>query len=273
MKTCVPGFLDTAAADLLSGRPRIVGFSTVFQQNIASLVLAKRLKELDPSLTIIFGGDNCDGPMGVALHASFPWVDIVVRGEGEHVLVALAEDLLNGRSIRPQPGLCYRERGQDVVIPQEEAPRLVMADVPAPVYDDYFERLEKSPLRSELRSQVALLFESSRGCWWGEKSHCTFCGLNHATMKFRSKPPERVLEELRGLAERYKVLDFVAVDDIIDMNHVRELLPLLRDADCDFRLFYEVKANLTRAHLQALKDAGVSRIEPGIESLSIRFSA
>ena len=112
MKTCVPGFLDTAAADLLSGRPRIVGFSTVFQQNIASLVLAKRLKELDPSLTIIFGGDNCDGPMGVALHASFPWVDIVVRGEGEHVLVALAEDLLNGRSIRPQPGLCYRERGQ-----------------------------------------------------------------------------------------------------------------------------------------------------------------
>ena len=51
-------------------------------------------------------------------------------------------------------------------------------------------------------------------------------------MKFRSKPPERVLEELRGLAERYKVLDFVAVDDIIDMNHVRELLPLLRDADC-----------------------------------------
>ena len=85
MKRFVPEFLTAAADELLAGKPRIVGFSTVFQQNVASLVLAKILKARDPSLTIVFGGGNCDGPMGAALHECFPWIDVVVRGEGERV--------------------------------------------------------------------------------------------------------------------------------------------------------------------------------------------
>jgi hypothetical protein len=68
MKALVPEFLEAAANELLAAAPRVVGFSTVFQQNIPSLVLAKILKAKDPSLTIVFGGDNCDGPMGAALH-------------------------------------------------------------------------------------------------------------------------------------------------------------------------------------------------------------
>ena len=66
MKRFVPEFLTAAADELLAGKPRIVGFSTVFQQNVASLVLAKILKARDPSLKIVFGGGNCDGPMGAA---------------------------------------------------------------------------------------------------------------------------------------------------------------------------------------------------------------
>ena len=42
--------------------------------------------------------------------------------------------------------------------------------------------------------------ETARGCWWGERQHCTFCGLNGATMAFRSKTPERVLVGDRGAA-------------------------------------------------------------------------
>ena len=46
-----------------------------------------------------------------------------------------------------------------------------------------------------------LLFETSRGCWWGAKSHCTFCGLNGETMAFRSKSPRRALDELEQLGD------------------------------------------------------------------------
>src|SRR5262249_27488766 len=112
MRSLVPEFLEAAADELLAGSPRIIGFSSVFQQNVPSLVLAKILKMRDPSLTIVFGGDNCDGPMGAALHECFPWVDVVVRGEGEQVLVEIAKDIMAGRSVRPQPGLLHRVAGR-----------------------------------------------------------------------------------------------------------------------------------------------------------------
>src|SRR5262249_16220836 len=137
-----------------------------------------------------------------------------------------------------------------------------------PIYDDFFDRLSHSPLRAELWPEVAILFESSRGCWWGDKSHCTFCGLNSATMMFRSKPATRVFEEIMSLATRYGILDFVVVDDIIDLKHIRELLPLLSTADCDLHIFYETKANLKKEQLRAFYEAGVTAIQPGIESLS-----
>jgi len=42
-------------------------------------------------------------------------------------------------------------------------------------------------------------------------------------MPFRRKPPARVVEEILGFAAQYKILDFVAVDDIIDRGHIRDL--------------------------------------------------
>lgn len=268
MKRVVPEFLAAAADELLAGKPRIIGFSTVFQQNVASLVLAKILKSRDPSLTIVFGGGNCDGAMGAALHECFPWIDVVVRGEGERVFPEVVLDVLAGRAIRPQPGLCYRVEGRSVAVPQENKPQVPMDEVPTPIYDEFFERLERSPLREELWPEVAILFESSRGCWWGAKSHCTFCGLNGSLMPFRKKPTARVVDEILGFAAQYKILDFVAVDDIIDLGHIRDLLPQLRSARCDLEIFYETKANLNKDQLRTFYSSGVHAIQPGIESLS-----
>jgi ribosomal peptide maturation radical SAM protein 1 len=268
MRTLVPEFLEAAADELLAGMPRVVGFSSVFQQNIASLVLAKILKGRNPSLKIVFGGGNCDAQMGQTIHECFPWVDFVIRGEGERVFVEVVRDVLEGRPIRPQAGLCYRVDGLSIAVPQPGEPQVPMDEVPTPTYDDYFERLARTPLRSELWPEVAVLFESSRGCWWGAKSHCTFCGLNNSLMRFRSKPASRVAEEILNMAARYRVLDFVAVDDIIDLRHISELFPLLRASEADLAFFYETKANLTKDQLRAFSAAGVNAIQPGIESLS-----
>jgi ribosomal peptide maturation radical SAM protein 1 len=268
MRSFVPEFLEVAADELLAGLPHVVGFSTVFQQNVASLVLAKLLKLRNPSVKIVFGGGNCDGQMGRAIHECFPWIDFVIRGEGERVLVDLVRNVLAGQPIRPQSGLCYRADGRAFAVPQNSEPQVPMEEVPQPTYDDYFDRLARTPLRSELWPEVAILFESSRGCWWGAKSHCTFCGLNGSLMAFRSKPAPRVAEEILSMAARYHVLDFVAVDDIIDLRHIRELFPLLRTSGTDLSLFYETKANLTKDQLRAFFSAGVTTIQPGIESLS-----
>jgi len=267
MRGLVPGFLARAADEVLAAGPRVVGFTSSFSQNVPSLVLARILKARDPSLVIVFGGANCEGTMGAALHRAFPWIDVVVRGEAETILPGLVTDLVSGAPLRPRPGLCYREGGRSIAVAGSAAP-IALDDLPLPRFEEYFERLGKTSFAAELAPGVQLVYESARGCWWGAKSHCTFCGLNGNSMAFRSKSPERVVEELTTLARRYRQLNVQVVDNILDHRYFRELLPRLRDGGHDLRLFYELKANVTREQVRLLRAAGVDRIQPGLESLS-----
>jgi ribosomal peptide maturation radical SAM protein 1 len=260
----VPAFIDACVEELLRHEPAMVGFTTTFNQNVPSLLLARRLKERAPHIQIVFGGANCDGPMGQALHEAFPWVDIVVQGEGEGVINSLVADIVAGRRVAARPGVLVR--GEARV--EGERPRVGMDEVPVPDYGFYFEELERVGFRDELIPQVKLLVETARGCWWGQKQHCTFCGLNGSSMAFRSKSVERALRDFEQLAGRHRWLDFMAVDNIIDLAYLRELLPRLRERGMDLRIFYETKANLTREQVRDMRAAGIHRIQPGIESLS-----
>jgi ribosomal peptide maturation radical SAM protein 1 len=268
LRALVPAFLERAADEILAVGPRVVGFSTTFSQNVPSLVLARMLKRRQPSLAIVFGGGNCEGPMGAALHRAFPWIDVVVRGEAERCLPGLVRDLVAGRGVRPQPGLCYRDGTRTVVIPQSGAATVAMDEIPTPRFDEYFERLAKTRFATEVMREVRLPYETSRGCWWGARSHCTFCGLNGTTMAFRSKSDDRVVEELTALAQRHERLDFTLVDTILDMRYFRDVLPRLRDGGHDLSLYYETKSNLRREQVRLLREAGVDFLQPGIESLS-----
>jgi ribosomal peptide maturation radical SAM protein 1 len=267
MRELVPGFLEACVDDVLSAGPRVVGFTSTFSQTVPSLALAKMLKLADPALTVVFGGANCDGPMGPALMRTSSWIDVVVRGEAESIVVDVMRDLLAGRTPGSSPGVCYREAGELVVVNQAGS-ETAMDGLPTPKYDEYFERLAKTGFAAEVLAEVRVPYESARGCWWGAKSHCTFCGLNGSSMAFRSKSPARVLEELETLVRRYGRLDLQAVDNIIDVRYLRDVLPSLRDRGYDLSLFYETKANLRKDQVRLLRESGVDRIQPGIESLS-----
>ena len=205
--------------------------------------------------------------MGAELLRSFPWIDVVVRGEAERVLPQLVLDLVHDSSIVPQAGLCYREGETERIIDPAQNDSVSMDEVPIPVYDEYFHRVERSVISRALR-KISIPFETARGCWWGAKHHCTFCGLNGSAMKFRSKSPSRAFQELCLLSAKHRRLTFSAVDNIIDMKYFNDFLPLLRDSGIDFELFYETKANLTKDQLRMMRNAGVTHIQPGIESLS-----
>jgi ribosomal peptide maturation radical SAM protein 1 len=245
----------------------LVGFTSMFQQNVASLALARRLKDAHPQLKIIFGGANCEGPMGEAVHRLFPFVDFVCSGEGDLAFPVLAARVVRGAEPGEIPGIIRRDTNGHTLAPAVQvAPVLDLDSLPEPDFDDFVEQ----------RSQVALddtpglcaLIETSRGCWWGQKSHCTFCGLNGQTMQFRVKSPERALAEFTSLTQRYQPEVIEAVDNILDMRYFREVLPRLVEAPLGPRLFYETKANLRRDQVRLLREAGVQQIQPGIESLN-----
>jgi ribosomal peptide maturation radical SAM protein 1 len=246
----VPAFLDDALDGILRSEPSFVGFSSTFAQHAASLALARRLKDRAPGVPIVFGGANCEGDMGRETARSFPFVDAVVSGEADDAIAELARDVLAGRP----PAKLY---GYDA------PPRTELDALPYPDFSDYFAALGGPPDEA-----VRLHFETSRGCWWGQKHHCTFCGLNGASLAFRAKSAPRALAEIEHLVHRYGIRKLSATDNILDARYLDTVVPRLARRDLGLELFYEVKANLRRDQLESLRAAGCTRLQPGIESLS-----
>jgi len=264
----VPAWLDALADSYPWHEVHVVGFSCTFQQNTASFALARRLKQRFPHLVMVFGGANFDGEMGPELVRSVECVDLAVTGEADASFPLLLRALASGTDPAAVPGVCRRAGGR-VVAAAPEPLGTSLDDLPVPDYGEYFERAEHlNLLPRAARHQAWIPFESARGCWWGAKHHCTFCGLNGTAIQFRAKSPHRVLDELARLSRRYRSFRFAAVDNILDPRYLTELFPAIADSASGYQIFYEAKANLTRAQLRSLTRGGVTHLQPGLESLS-----
>jgi ribosomal peptide maturation radical SAM protein 1 len=257
IEECLPGWCERVAGAIAASGFPVVGCTTSFEQTNASLALLRRVKRLRPSTLTLLGGANCEGPMAEGLAAvdgAMDAVDYIFDGESEEALVSFLD--LIARRGRPAQRIVRGARVRQ------------MDALPSPVFDEYFAQRARFLPEANAWQPAFLSWESSRGCWWGEKQHCTFCGLNGELMQFREKSPRRLLGELRTLAARYPMAGVAMTDNIMPHTYFRTLLPLLAAERLPLRIFYEEKANLTLERLQALKRAGVISIQPGIEALS-----
>ena len=212
--------------------------------------------------------------MGAETARQFPFLDAVVSGEGEVVLPEIVRRVLAGEGLAGLPGVFLGGEDQVAAPPRDQSAAAYAAALavpsmdalPAPDFDEFLAAIAASGL--DQRVPVQLLFEGSRGCWWGEKSHCTFCGLNSQSMGYRAKSPERALAELSDLAARHPGATVSAVDNILDMRWFKDLVPALAGLAVPLDLFYEIKANLRHEHVRLLAEAGIRSVQPGIESFS-----
>jgi ribosomal peptide maturation radical SAM protein 1 len=268
-------FVQSVADDVLKLKPTIVGCTSMFQQNTAAISLLKKLKDANPEIITMMGGANCETDMGRVLHTNCPWIDYIVSGEADDLIVDLCKKIFQQGN-----AICRRDIPYGVFAPVHRRegyqfgpngvglPRALVAKLPSvvPDYDDYFDQLGSVSFSPSVHPSIPI--ETSRGCWWGAKHHCTFCGLNGMGMSFRSKAAQEVLAEIRELVSKYQVRRFQAVDNILDTKYLRELLPHISPNCGDITIFYEVKANLKKEHVRQLAESGVCMIQPGIESLS-----
>lgn len=275
----VPVFLEHAYQRLIaSGVPRVVGFSCMFFQTIAALALGRMLKERHPEIAVIYGGTCFHGEAGEELFAKLEWIDAVSTGEADAVIAPLFEALLAGETPRDLAGVRARDRdGVAAIGPAPElTPAAALDQLPDPDFTDFFADAAEVGLMGDTvwRDRVSLPFEASRGCWWGQKKHCTFCGLNGEGMAFRARDPDAVVAMLERLVDRYPARNLQATDNIMAVSYFRSFLPRLasrplRSASGEkVDLFFEVKANLKREQIAALAAANVCYVQPGIENLS-----
>lgn len=244
----------------------IIGISTTFFQNGAALALAKFTKERFPEKMVVLGGANCDGEMGKALLEISPFVDHVFSGEVDHAFPDFLECLEKGASFEGIHGLLRRDLVTGSILGEAAPPISEMDQLPIPNFDDYLESRKKHDMFKE--DHICLTLESSRGCWWGAKSHCTFCGLNARGMGYRQKSPERFQEEVLELHERYDARYFFMSDNILSNKYFHDFLLWAKEQDWNVDLFYEIKANVSHKQAKILSDAGATWIQPGIEHFS-----
>ncbi|MFA6807563.1 MAG: RiPP maturation radical SAM C-methyltransferase [Eubacteriales bacterium] len=251
---------------ILAEKPDIIGFTIGAYQLNASLYLAQRIKEIASDKMIWFGGSYCTGEVGYQLLKYFPCIDVVFTGEAEKPLEAVLKNMKNGNFPTDVNGVLTRNIGSKCHL-EKLCPQLEddLDELPVPDYSYYVETLKEVPEARAIKPY--LLMETSRGCWWAQKSPCNFCGLNMQTKKFRTKSARRILEELSEYMKKYGITQFAMVDNVLNRDFFRVLFPEVKAKFEDIKLFYEVRCNLSREELVILHDAGVNFIQAGVEAV------
>ena len=97
-----------------------------------------------------------------------------------------------------------------------------MDALPIPKFADFFQQAR----RAGVEDSVHLAAESARGCWWGAKAHCKFCGLNGRLHGVSGQSGERTAR-MRQLRQIDGIKRFMMTDNILDMKYFESLLPSL----------------------------------------------
>lgn len=261
--TVIPQFVTHCVSEILNQSPRVVGFTCLFDQIIAAAVVAKQLREIRPDIQILFGGYALHGTVAKTVASAFPWIDAIVLGDGERAIVEVTTQLLKQEACKSDRSL----PGTRIL----NADKVAMTDVPLPEYDDWFAQTSRLASEHKVRITTKVLpVEASRGCWWGQKSHCIFCGIDDETLRYRFRSSEETLNMLHHLRQQYGDHTFRFSDYIMPKAYYGGLLPKLAAEPTKFHLHSEVKSNHDPNRIRDFAAAGYREIQPGIESFSTR---
>jgi ribosomal peptide maturation radical SAM protein 1 len=246
-----------------------VGFTSMFQQTAPSIAIANLIKAANPAVVTMMGGANCETPMGATIVKHVGSLDFVMSGPALRTLPKLLTRLRDDGPVDDIPGVLTRRNCDDERFRRSVGEDRPIGDIVIPDFSAFRSSFDSYRAAAHCESDEPTLYvETSRGCWWGERSHCTFCGLNGGGMAYRSMSADTALTALENAFKHYPwCRNYLAVDNIMPMEFLSEVFPRLR-TPAGVSLFYEVKANLDRQDMATLRAAGVSVIQPGIESMS-----
>jgi len=246
---------DSTAVDEANGfAPELVGMTLFTYNALRGYRLAARIRR--PDRLLVAGGPHVTAVPDEPLTHGF---DVAIAGEGEHLLVEIADAIDRGETIPLRPGVHVRGRA---AAPHETIADLDSLPFPLESYDCW---------KPEWYAEGAMVVPggvlTSRGC----PARCTFCA-NHVTGRvYRWRSAANVVGEMRALSARHGIRHFPFWDDAFTARRVR-LLELCDAIGGDAALAGSTWTCITPANmvrpgdLTTMRDAGCVAINFGIES-------
>jgi radical SAM superfamily enzyme YgiQ (UPF0313 family) len=246
-------FYEHIVDTVLAPDDDLVGLMTDADSLHHTLLTAQRIKARRRQAKVVLGGP-ASSPMAALLLDSFPFLDYVVRGEGEQTFAELLEHLQGKRPARDILGLTWRDGGK----PVENAPRALEDDLdllPIPDFASY-----------DMSSGAALYLDVGRGCPF----KCSFCATAPFWKRqYRMKSIERIVKEAVLVRDAYGRNQINFSHDIFTCNRAWTL------KFCDYLIEHPIHMAWTCSTrtdiidpevLERMAAAGCVEIYYGIES-------
>lgn len=227
---------------------------------------AKKVKEKNPNCKLIVGGPHVYSLDNKILE-HYPFIDIVVRGEGE----VTVSEILQGKPLEQIKGITFADNSGRI-IRNEERPFMKTID---DLYIDYSllpdMRLYKSDIEAPVdfkRLKTAYMVES-RGCPF----KCSYCANEHWKRTWRAVNPKKTVEKMKILIDKYGIEYFRFYDDLFtaDKTRVKEFCEEIKKQNLNVKFRVLIRVGTKKEILEMLKDAGLESIGIGIESGSDRI--
>jgi len=185
---------------ILRKDPEIVGLSTLTSSGITAAKLSEYLKNQNPDLKIAWGG----------IHATFndkrilekyPFVDYIVRKEGEQTFPELVDAIEGNRNLKDITGISFRNNGE--VVSTSDRPLIKNLDDLSFPDRELLKFKYTSEINGIIFSKHFTSILSSRGCPFS----CRFCCCSSFLDRlWRSRSPENVVEELELLESQGRMV-------------------------------------------------------------------
>ncbi len=245
---------DAISRQIAEIQPSLVGITMMTSTAITSHQIARLIKQVDDSITVVVGGVHPDAlPEETLRNAS---IDYVVRGDGEYTLLELA----TGIAKEEITGLCYRSNNRPVINPARAAVDINQL----PPYAYHLIPMGKYyPAVGAYRKLPAISMLMTRGC----PGKCIFC--NSAETALRTRDAEKVVEEIIHLRDTYGIREIQFYDDTFTVAKKNALhfakLMKERQVGVSFSVFARTDC-WSPEMAQALKEGGCHQVMFGIES-------
>lgn len=248
----------------------LAGFTCMTAEWDGAVNAARQLKEYDPNIRTIFGGQHPTIEPEQVLSNEF--ADIVCIGEGEETFRELVECLARENDISSVQGIACKKSTDEVVRTPPRPPIQDVDSIPIPAYDllDLDRYAVAESARHTTKYQRAIQIFTSRGCPW----HCVYCH-DLFGKKFRPRSAAHVLEEMKLLYEQYQIQEFMIEDDIFnfDMDRAKDICDRIVASGMEISMQFGNGVRLERLDeelIQKMAAAGTHHMCIAIESASPR---